>query len=149
MGLSVALGGTNSANQFVDTITPPITRIHTSSVGVVSSSAVSFQTRYALALGTDIGNNATITESHTANYTITFAVNHTAGVPWALNIDTGRLGALTLVDDGTGARRSRSGRWPEAARVPARWSAASGSPRYRHSPGAVAATPPSTRPELS
>ena len=109
VGLSVALGGTNSANQFVDTTTPPITRIRTSSVAVVSSSALAFQTRYALAVGTDIGNNATITESHTANYTITFAVNETAGLPWVLTFDTGRLGALTLVDDGAGSATAALG----------------------------------------
>ena len=102
VGLSVALGGTNSANQLVDTLAPPITRIRTSSVGVVSSSALAFQTRYAFVVGTDIGNNASITESHTANYTITLAVNQTAGSPWMLSLATSRIGALTLVDDGNG-----------------------------------------------
>ncbi len=109
VGVSVALGGTNSADQFVDTITPPITRIRTSTVAVVSSSALAFQTRYALALGTDIGNTASITENHTANYTITFAINETAGLPWMLTFDTGRLGALTLVADGNGSATATLG----------------------------------------
>jgi hypothetical protein len=109
VGLSVALGGSNSANQLVDTTAPPITRIRTSSVSVVSSTALSFQTRYALTVGTDIGNNASITENHTANYTITFAVNQTAGRPWTLSFDTGRLGALTLVDDGNGSATATLG----------------------------------------
>ena len=108
-GLSVALGGTNSANQLVDTNTPPVTQIRTSSVGVVSSSALAFQTRYALVVGTDIGNNPSITENHTANYTITFAVNETAGNSWMLTFDTGRLGALTLVDDGNGGATATLG----------------------------------------
>lgn len=102
VNLSVALGGTNSPNQLVDTITPPVTRIRTSTVAVVSSTPLSFQTRYALAVGSDIGNTGTITESHTANYVITLAVNETAGLPWTLTFDTGRLGALTIVDDGNG-----------------------------------------------
>jgi hypothetical protein len=109
VGLSVALGGTNSANQLVDTLTPPVTRIRTSSVAVVSSSALAFQTRYALVVGTDIGNNASITENHTANYTITLAVNETAGLPWLLTFDTGRLGALTLVNDGNGGATATLG----------------------------------------
>jgi hypothetical protein len=109
VGLSVALGGTNSANQLVDTTTPPVTRIRTSSVAVVSSTPLSFQTRYALTVGTDIGNNASITENHTANYTITLSVNQTAGAPWMLSFDTGRLGALTLVDDGNGGATATLG----------------------------------------
>ncbi len=109
VGLGVALGGTNSVNQLVDTITPPVTQIRTSSVGVVSSSARAFQTRYALVVGTDIGNNPSITESHTANYTITFAVNETAGLYWMLTFDTGRLGALTLVNDGNGSATAALG----------------------------------------
>jgi hypothetical protein len=108
-GLSVALGGTNSANQFVDTNSPPVTQIRTSSVAVVSSSALAFQTRYALVVGTDIGNNASITENHTANYTITLAVNQTAGLPWMLTFDTSRLGALTLVNDGNGGATAALG----------------------------------------
>jgi hypothetical protein len=102
VGVSVALGGTNSVNELVDTLAPPVTRIRTSTVGVVSSSALSFQTRYALTVGTDIGNNPSITENHTANYTITFSVNHNLGGAWALTIDTSRIGALTLVNDGNG-----------------------------------------------
>jgi hypothetical protein len=102
VNLSVALGATNSADQFVDTTSPPVTRIRTSTVGVVSSTPLSFQTRYALAVGSDIGNTATIAEAHTANYTITLAVNQTAGLPWMLTLDTSRLGALTIVDDGNG-----------------------------------------------
>jgi hypothetical protein len=109
VGLSVALGGTNSPNQLVDTLSPPVTRIRTSSVAVVSSSALSFQTRYALAVGTDIGNTASITENHTANYTITLSVNETAGLPWNLLLDTGRSGALTLVADGNGGATATLG----------------------------------------
>ena len=100
---TVSLGGTNSANQFVDTNPPPITRIRTSSVSTLSSSATSFQTRYAMVVGTDIGNNATITESHTASYSITFTVNQTAGANWWLFINESLVGAMTLVDDGNGS----------------------------------------------
>jgi hypothetical protein len=109
VGLSVALGGTNSPNQLVDTNTPPVTRIRTSSVAVVSSDALSFQTRYGLVVGTDIGNTASITENHTANYTITLSVNETAGLPWNLLLDTGRSGALTLVADGNGGATATLG----------------------------------------
>lgn len=100
---TVALGGSNSANQLVDTNTPPVTRIRTSAVSTLSSSATSFRARYAMVVGTDIGNNASITENHTASYSITFTVNQTAGKAWWLLIDTSRIGALTLVDDGNGS----------------------------------------------
>lgn len=99
---TAALGGTNSVNELVDTNSPPVTRIRTSSVSTLSSDATSFQTRYAMTVGTDIGNTGSITESHTASYSISFTVNHTAGATWWLFVDTSRVGALTLVNDGNG-----------------------------------------------
>jgi hypothetical protein len=101
-GLSVALAGTNSVNELVDTLAPPVTRIRTSAVSVLSSGALAFQTRYALVVGTDIGNTGSITENHTAAYTVTFSVTETAGGAWQVFLDTSRIGALTLVNDGNG-----------------------------------------------
>lgn len=106
---TTSLTGANSANQLVDTISPPITRIRTSAVSTVSSNATSFQTRYAMVVGTDIGANATITQNHTASYTIVFTVNHDAGATWWLFVDTSRVGALTLVDDGNGGASASLG----------------------------------------
>lgn len=105
--LAVSLGAGNTANQFVDTASPPVTRIRTSTAEVVSSNALSFQTRYALALGADVGNNGSINENHAARYTITFAVTQTTGVAWQVRLDTTRVGALTLVDDGAGSGSAR------------------------------------------
>jgi len=75
----------------------------------VSSSANSFQTRYAMLVGTDIGNNATITENFTANYTITLSILGGLGENWQLIIDTSRVGALTIINDGNGSASATLG----------------------------------------
>jgi hypothetical protein len=86
----------------VDTNPPPETRVRQSSVSLLSSDAFSFSTRYAMLVGTDIGNMASITESFTASYTITLEILGDAGAPWQLLLDTSRTGALTIVNDGNG-----------------------------------------------
>jgi len=86
-----------------------VTRIRTSSVSTVSSSATTFTTRYAMVVGSDIGNTGSITVNHTASYSITFTVNHDAGATWWLIVDTSRLGALTLVNDGNGSASATLG----------------------------------------
>ena len=108
-GLSVTLDAANSANQFVDTNPPPVSRVRESALSVLSSSATSFSTRYALVVGTDIGVNPTITESHTASYTITFQVNANAGEAWSVLLDLSRVGALTLVNDSNGSASATLG----------------------------------------
>lgn len=92
----------NSTDLLVDTNPPPETRVRQSTASVLASSATGFQTRYAMVVGTDIGNMASITESFTASYTITLELLGTAGTPWQLLLDTGRAGALTVVHDGNG-----------------------------------------------
>jgi len=106
---TASLDGANDANQLVDTITPPVTRIRTSSLSTVSTDATSFQVRYAMVVGTDIGNTGSITQTHTASYTISFTVNHDAGATWWLFVDTSRMGALTLVNDGNGSASASLG----------------------------------------
>lgn len=100
--VSVALDPGNSTDLLVDTNPPPETRVRQSTASVLASSAGGFSTRYAMLVGTDIGNMASITESLTASYTITLELLGTSGTPWQLLLDTSRTGALTLVHDGNG-----------------------------------------------
>lgn len=100
--VSVALDPGNSTDLLVDTNPPPETRVRQSTASVLASSAGGFSTRYAMLVGTDIGNMASITESFTASYTITLELLGTSGTPWQLLLDTSRTGALTLVHDGNG-----------------------------------------------
>jgi hypothetical protein len=90
----------NSSNVFEDF--PSISRLRQSSASVLVNTASNFSTRYAMVVGTDIGNAATQTISHTANYTITLSVLATLGEIWQLDIATSWAGALTLVNDGSG-----------------------------------------------
>jgi hypothetical protein len=107
--LGVALGAGNSVDELVDTLAPPVTRVRTRTASVVSGSALAFQTRYALTVDADVGNSATIVESHTGAYSITFNVTQTAGAAWQLFVNTSRVGALTLVDDGNGSASAALG----------------------------------------
>lgn len=107
--INVALNGANSTNLLVDTNPPPVTRVRQSSVSVLSSSATTFSTRYAMLVGTDIGNNPTISESFTASYTITLGILGSPGEDWQLLLDTSRTGALTIVNDGGGSASATLG----------------------------------------
>lgn len=107
--ISVALNGANSTNLLVDTNPPPETRVRQSTATVLSSDASSFSTRYAMLVGTDIGNMPSITESFTASYTITLQILGNAGVAWQLLLDTSRTGALTIVNDGNGSASATLG----------------------------------------
>jgi hypothetical protein len=99
-GLTIGLNGTDSADVFEDL--PTSSRIGLSTLTLDSSSSTGFTTRYTMDVGTDIGNNPSVSISQTASFNITFQVNANLGETWNLFIDTSRLGALTLVNDGTG-----------------------------------------------
>jgi hypothetical protein len=98
--LGVALGAGNSAQIFNDAAAT--SDIGLSQVSVLSSSALAFDARYAMDVGVDIGNAATRTVNYTSQFVITFDVTADPGENWALTIDTSRMGALTLVNDGSG-----------------------------------------------
>lgn len=103
----------NSTDTLTDTATT--TRVRTRTLGVLASDATSFQTRYAMIVGTDIGNTATITESFTANYQITLGVQALNGEVWQLILSSSRLGAMTLIDDGNGSASATLGAVTSAA----------------------------------
>lgn len=105
--VTTALGAGNSTNLLVDTATT--TRVRNSTVGVVSSNATSFSTQYAMLVGTDIGNTASITENFTASYTITLSVMANPGENWQILLNTTRVGALTIINDGNGGASATLG----------------------------------------
>lgn len=98
--VSVALNGANSANLYNDA--PTISQIRLSAASVLASDATSFDTRYALVVGTDIGNAATLTVNHVASYTITFSVAALPVEVWQVDVLSSWAGALTLVNDASG-----------------------------------------------
>jgi len=103
-GLTVTKNAANSASELVQSATSLHTR--DSSVSVVSSTATSFTTRYAMVVGADVDNSPTLTETMTANYQITFQVNAAVGQAWVVSLATSRVGALTIAADGaTGSAR--------------------------------------------
>ena len=73
-----------------------------STVSILSSSATSFATRYAMVTGADSETNQSIAVTQTASYTITFQVNANVGEAWSVLLDLSRVGALTLVTDSNG-----------------------------------------------
>lgn len=116
-GLSVALGGTNSANDLVTTgqnhgQTASAVSIVTAPGGPVPDtvgSTISFGTRFASLLAADRQNTTSNTaRSATSNYSITFTVDNPTGGTYELTIDTLRIGALTHVDDATGGNTSQT-----------------------------------------
>lgn len=72
-------------------------------VADVVGASVSFDTRYAALLAADReAAGGSDTRSATASYTITFTIDNPTGGNYRIDIDTSRVGALTLVSDGAG-----------------------------------------------
>lgn len=105
-GLSVAKNPGNTADAFQDDL---LTGAQiTSIVGVQpGANATTFTTRYAAIVATDTGIFTSATRTLNANYTITFTV--TAPSTYELTVNTSRVGALTLVDDGSASATATTG----------------------------------------
>ncbi len=111
-GLSVALGGTNTANELVNSgnnraqiaSSVAIASAPGGPVADTPGSSTSFGTRFAslLAVDREGGGGGTTTRSATSAYSITFTVDNPTGGTYQIDIDTLRIGALTNVDDDTG-----------------------------------------------
>ncbi len=98
-GLSVAKNTPpNSADSFENGVLAGAQK--ESIVGVQpGATSTTFTVRYAKIVGTDTGIFTSRTENFTGNYTITFSV--TAPGSYSLAVNTSRVGALTLVNDGS------------------------------------------------
>jgi hypothetical protein len=77
-----------------------------STVAVTSSSSSAFDTRYAAVVSADRGGSGssagTTTQSFTGNFSITLDVTATAGNTWAMTLQVLRVGAQTIISDGSG-----------------------------------------------
>ena len=80
----------------------------TSTVATSAVTPDSFTARYAAVVGADrggctpSGTGGTSTQSYTGNFTITFSVTALAANSWYLTLDVLRIGAQTIISDGTG-----------------------------------------------
>jgi hypothetical protein len=110
-GITVSLGASNTAdtrtnagaNRVEIASTAGLVGSAPAPVPDVVGASVSFDARYAglLALDREAGGGSTA-RSATSEWTITFTIDNPLGLLYQVDIDTSRLGALTLVDDGGG-----------------------------------------------
>ena len=105
-GISIVKNGGNTADLFDDV--GCIASVAQSTVSTSAVTANSFDARYAAVVGADRGgctgggSSGTTTQSFTGNFTITFSVTATAGNNWYLTLDVLRIGAQTIISDGSG-----------------------------------------------
>jgi hypothetical protein len=111
-GIAVATDAANTAN--ASTTTGANRFQIASSVGLVGAApapvadvvgaSLAFDTRYAALLAVDReAGGGSHNRSATAAYTITFTVDNPLGGTYRIDVDTSRLGALTLVTDSGGS----------------------------------------------
>ncbi len=102
-GITITKNAGNTADFFDD-----IGCIASVAQSAVSTSAVtptSFDARFAAVVDADRGgcsSSGTTTQSFTGNFSITFSVTATASNLWFLTLDVLRIGAQTIISDGTG-----------------------------------------------
>ena len=111
-GIAVAPTAANSPNQLTNIganrrQVASATSITASSPGPVADvlgASVGFDSRYAflLAADRDFAVASSTSRSATSEYTVSFTVNNPSGAAYQLDVDTSLLGALVLVDDGSG-----------------------------------------------
>jgi len=79
-------------------------------VADVVGASVSLDTRYAQLVAADReAGGGTTSQGATASYSITFTVDNPLGGLYRVDVDTSRLGALTLVNDGGGGASASLG----------------------------------------
>jgi hypothetical protein len=110
-GLSISTTGSNTTNFLQNAGSNPTQIASATSIVIAPSgpvsdtlgSSITFETRYASSLTADReAGSGTFTQSMTSDYSITFTVDNPAGETYQIDIDTLRVGALTLVDDSSG-----------------------------------------------
>jgi len=102
--------GTSGANQFQIASSLALSGPAPVSVADVVGASVSFETRYAALLAADreaVGGTSTRTASPA--YSISFVVDNPLGAAYQLDIDTRRIGAVVVVDDGSGTASASLG----------------------------------------
>jgi hypothetical protein len=105
-GISIVKNAGNTADFFDNAGCIASAALSTVSTSAVTSN--SFDARYAAVVSADRGgcsgpgSSGTTTQSFTGNFTITFSVTALASNPWSLTLDVLRIGAQTIVSDGSG-----------------------------------------------
>ena len=72
---------------------------------VTGSTTTSFDARYAAVVSADRGagsNSGTTSQSFTGDFTITLQLTEAASTAWSFTLDVMRIGAQTIISDGTG-----------------------------------------------
>jgi hypothetical protein len=72
---------------------------------VTASTSTTFDARYAAVVSTDhdgTGGPRTSTQDFTGDFTITLQLTETASTAWSFTLDVLRVGAQTIISDGTG-----------------------------------------------
>jgi len=98
-GLGLANGSTNVFDD-----AGGVASVAQSSLSTLTFSGSSFEVRYAAVVGADAGGtgSATFTQNFAGDYTISFSVTELVSTPWLIDVDVSRLGAQTIVSDGSG-----------------------------------------------
>jgi hypothetical protein len=105
-GITITKNGGNTADLFDDVGCIATAALSTVAVSGVTSN--NFDARYAANVSADRGGctgggaAGTTTQNFTGNFSISFDVIAAASNPWFLTLDVLRIGAQTLISDGTG-----------------------------------------------
>jgi len=77
-----------------------------STATITASDPTSFDARYAAVVSADRGGSdssaGTTTQNFTGNFTITLQLTETASTAWSFTLDVLRIGAQTIISDGSG-----------------------------------------------
>jgi hypothetical protein len=102
--VAIVKNGSNTAD-FFDNAGGEASAVQ-STVAVTSSSSTAFDTRYAAVVSADRGGSGssagTTSQNFTGNFSITLNVTATAGNTWAMTLEVLRVGAQTIISDGSG-----------------------------------------------
>jgi hypothetical protein len=102
-GVTIAQNGGNTADFFDDV--GAIASAALSTVAITASDSTSFDARYAAVVSADrggSGGSGTTTRSFSGDFTINLQLTETAGTPWSFTLDVLRIGARTIISDGSG-----------------------------------------------
>jgi hypothetical protein len=101
--VTIAKNPGNSADFFDDV--GAVASAVQSTATILSSSSTAFDARYAAVVSADRGGSGpsgTTTQNFTGNFSITFQLTEAASTPWSFTLDVLRIGAQTIVSDGSG-----------------------------------------------
>jgi len=102
-GVTITKNAGNTADFFDDI--GNIASAALSTAAISSSTSTTFDARYAAVVSADrggSGGSGTTTQNFTGNFTITLQLTEAASTAWSFTLDVLRIGAQTIVSDGTG-----------------------------------------------